>query len=432
MLKSVATEDLPLQTRLGLAPLTKLAFDGADLAPISTQLLLSLAQTPGNAAALMDLSVIEQLRGNLEDGLEYQKVALSQQQMFKIKSDSPSKLEVLVLAAPIRMGGNTPVEFLLADQSVGLTTLYVLPDTPLPDPLPPHDVAFVAAPGDTDGARTFLTQIAQHVENWPRPVLNQPKHIMALERDELCRTLDPVPGVICPPTLRCSRDEVAAFAQETEKPADDFTLFKFPLLVRPVGSHAGRGLVKLEGPADVEPYLGGCSDEEFFLSQFINYSSADGLFRKYRIVLIDGRPYPVHMAISDQWAIWYLNADMAESVDKRSEEAQFFGGFEIEFGARHAKAFGALSSALQLDYFGIDCAETQDGDLVVFEADNALIVHDMDPPDVFPYKGAPMGRTFRAFESMLHARADVANPPAPAQNAMALAHSSADDPSRPD
>ena len=147
MLNAAPTGEVWGQPRLGLAPLTKLAFDGGDLAPLSAQLLLSMAQDTSNMGALMDLAVIEQLRGNLEDGLGYQEMALSQQQVFRIASDIPPNLEVLVLAAPIRMGGNTPVEFLLAGQAVGLTTLYVLPDAPLPDPLPRHDVAFVAAPG---------------------------------------------------------------------------------------------------------------------------------------------------------------------------------------------------------------------------------------------------------------------------------------------
>ena len=231
---------------------------------------------------------------------------------------------------------------------------------------------------------------------------------MGLERDELWRTLHPVPGLVCPPTLRCSRDELDVFAHQDKRRSDDFTMFSFPLLVRPVGSHAGHGLVKLEGHKDVADYLAACEDDAFFLSQFVDYSSADGHFRKYRVVLIEGRPFPVHMAISDQWAIWYLNADMADSVDKRSEEAQFFAGFEIEFSSRHADALAALYDAVKLDYFGIDCAETQDGRLVVFEADNALIVHDMDPPDIFPYKGAPMGRAFRAFGNLLQTKADQA------------------------
>ncbi|MEM1198724.1 MAG: hypothetical protein AAGI06_05375 [Pseudomonadota bacterium] len=408
MLKVVTENQAEIHSRIGLAPLTKLAFDGEDLAPRSTELLLKLAKDPQDAGALMDLAVIEQLRGNLEAGLDYQNVALAQQQLYRIESDINPKLEVLVLAAPIRMGGNTPVEFLLAGQAVGLTTLYVIPGIPLPDPLPPHDVAFVAAPGDTDGAQVFLSEIAKHVEGWAQPVLNLPEHVKGLERDILWRTLKEVPGVVCPATLRCTRDELTVLTEVNKRPSDDFAMLSFPLLARPVGSHAGQGLVKLDGPQDVEAYLGLGEVEEYFVSQFIDYKSADGLYRKYRVVLIGGVPYPVHMAIADQWAIWYLNADMADSVDKRSEEAQFFTGFENEFARRHETALAALSDAVKLDYFGIDCAETEDGRLVVFEADNALIVHDMDPPDVFPYKGAPMGRAFRAFGNLLHTKADQA------------------------
>jgi hypothetical protein len=49
----------------------------------------------------------------------------------------------------------------------------------------------------------------------------------------------------------------------------------------------------------------------------------------------------------------------------------------------------------------VDCAETRDGRLLVFEADNTAIVHDMDPPDVFPYKPPQMRKIFAAFTAML-------------------------------
>ena len=58
-----------------------------------------------------------------------------------------------------------------------------------------------------------------------------------------------------------------------------------------------------------------------------------------------------------------------------------------------------------LDYFTVDCAETEDGDLLMFEADNTAIVHDMDPPDIFPYKAPQMRKVFDAFAAMLCRRA---------------------------
>ena len=98
-------------------------------------------------------------------------------------------------------------------------------------------------------------------------------------------------------------------------------------------------------------------------------------------------------------------ADMQENSTKRLEEQAFMDDFAGNFAKRHSAAFSHLASKINLDYFGIDCAEDRDGRLVVFEADNAMIVHDMDPPDVFPYKQPHMQAIFDAFAQMLYSKA---------------------------
>jgi hypothetical protein len=65
----------------------------------------------------------------------------------------------------------------------------------------------------------------------------------------------------------------------------------------------------------------------------------------------------------------------------------------------------AIAGRVGLDYFIIDCAETSDGSLLVFEADNTAVVHNMDSPDVFPYKPAQMQKIFAAFVAMIEKRA---------------------------
>ena len=54
-----------------------------------------------------------------------------------------------------------------------------------------------------------------------------------------------------------------------------------------------------------------------------------------------------------------------------------------------------------LKYLVIDCAETPDGALFVFEVDPGAIVHSMDPPDMFPYKVPAMQKVFQAFQALL-------------------------------
>ena len=145
--------------------------------------------------------------------------------------------------------------------------------------------------------------------------------------------------------------------------------------------------------------LGG--GEEFYLSRFVDYSGADGLFRKYRVVLIAGVPYICHFAISKHWMIHYLNAGMAESLEKREQEAECMLHFDEEFATRHRAALAAINQRIGLEYVGIDCAETRDGELLIFEIDNAMIVHGMDPVDMYAYKKPIMQKVFTAFRALL-------------------------------
>jgi glutathione synthase/RimK-type ligase-like ATP-grasp enzyme len=175
----------------------------------------------------------------------------------------------------------------------------------------------------------------------------------------------------------------------------------FPIIVRPVGSHAGKGLAKLDNPAGILAYLETNQENIFHTARFVDYKSADGLYRKYRITLIDGQPFVCHMAISEDWMIHYKNAGMSESAAKRDEEASFMANFDADFAQKHKDAFRLIHERLQLNYLVIDCGENHHGELLIFEADNIGFVHAMDPVDIYPYKRPQMRKVFDAFYAML-------------------------------
>lgn len=175
----------------------------------------------------------------------------------------------------------------------------------------------------------------------------------------------------------------------------------FPIIVRPRGSHAGFGLARIDSCATLAAYLEQRSEPDYFVARYVDYASDDGLFRKYRIVVVDGKPYACHMAVADRWDIWYLNAGMAQSASKRLEEAAFFHTFDFGFARRHRTALQGIVDRIGLDYFTIDCAQTPRGDLLVFEIDNTAVVHNMDSPEVYPYKPPQMTKIFDAFAAML-------------------------------
>ena len=75
--------------------------------------------------------------------------------------------------------------------------------------------------------------------------------------------------------------------------------------------------------------------------------------------------------------------------------------FDEDFARRHRNALAAIPKQIQLDYLGLDCAESKDGELVIFEAASAMLAHAMDNAEFFPYKEAQMRKVFAAFRNML-------------------------------
>ncbi|UWQ11268.1 hypothetical protein K3X41_00770 [Aliiroseovarius crassostreae] len=406
------------QTRIGLANLTKMAYQGQDLTPVQTRLLRQCLSEGPCEGALMDLSVIEQLQGNQPLGLEWQAKALSRQRAFVTNQGECAKRRVLVFAKPGHMGANTPVEFLLQRSDFEIITYYPHVSDGTHLDLPDHDVAFCAIPADTATTDPIFGQVRQLAASAGSTVLNLPGTQLMLERHRLEQRFSYVPGLRFPQTKRVTLDElVTALMNETEDQMLS-ALGSYPIVIRPCGSHAGKGLANIPSREALISYLVDHPEPAFFLSEFIDYATPhDGQFRKYRVVFVDGQPFPCHMAIAAHWDIWYLNAGMEACADKRREEARFMDHFHDDFATRHKHALRALTDGIGLGYFGIDCAEDAQGNLVVFEADNALIVHDMDCDTTFPYKPPHMQRIFAAFEEMLlkNCRPTGSRDPAPFQ-----------------
>jgi hypothetical protein len=391
--------------RIGMARLAKIAFDGGNLRPMWAELIAKLLDGTADAGEGLDLSLIAQLLGDKQTGLAIQYEMLTSHQLFRSPCVAKQpRLRVLALAAATDMGSNTPIEFLLEESAIELMTLYVIPDVGLPAALPDHDVAIVIA-SDSEECRDALDIIEQAAARWPRPMLNPPRLVCNLDRDKLHRLLRGIEGLDIPATIGVTRSQLSEVAQSKLLFAEIAAELLFPVIIRPRGSHAGVGLAKLDDRAAIDRYLATRPEQEFFVSRFVDYANEDGLFRKYRVVLVDGRPYACHMAIADRWDIWYLNAGMSDDAAKRLEEETFMRTFDIGFARRHATALAAMAKRIGLDYFTIDCAENKRGELLIFEADNTAVVHNMDSPAVFPYKPPQMRVIFEAFAAMLFRRA---------------------------
>lgn len=387
---------------IGMPTLVKMAFDGADLAPVWNGLVARVNENPDDAGALIDLSTIALVQGRPLDRVSLQEMALKVQRIYRQQpvGDARGSLRVLAFLSPGVLMDNMPVEFMLEHSNVSLDMVYLVPGLPLPDPLPPHDVALVCVSESREN-QALLRELSSLLASWPRPVVNRPDRIARLTRVGTWEMLKSVPEIIIPVQVQVEASRLKQIAQGEVAIEAVLDGRGFPMIARPVDSHAGEGLAKLSSRAEVIDYLCGRREDEFCIAPFIDYRSNDGLFRKYRIALIDGHPYAVHMAVSQRWMVHYLNADMKDSAAKRAEEARFMADFDKDFAVRHKSALDAIGKLTGLEYLPFDCGETSDGKLLVFETGTNMIVHSMDPVDLFPYKPPQMDKVFHAFQAML-------------------------------
>ncbi|HEY8290041.1 MAG TPA: hypothetical protein VIG49_12290 [Acetobacteraceae bacterium] len=391
------TDDIEPPLIVGTAALAHRAFAGQGL----EQLLACIDRPASDEAALtLDAALAHELTFNPEPARSLQRAALAACQVYRVAGAfaprSARPLRVLAMLAPGDVMTNIPLDFITGHLDIRLDLVFVRPDAPLPAALPDHDIAIFAV---GEGETATLQRLDPLFLRWPRPALNRPAAVARLSRDTVAQGLMSCPTICSPLVQRASR---AALSDPAIMPCPASSL---PVLVRPVGSHAGRDLVKIDEPSDLADYLMHTEGDDFFITRFVDYSGADGMFRKYRIAFIGGAPFLCHMAVSDHWMVHYLNAGMTGSAARRAEEARAMQSFDSDFAPRHAAAFAALNEWMALDYYQIDCAEAPDGRLLVFEVDVAGIIHAMDPPELFPYKPAQMQRVFAAFDGLLRARA---------------------------
>ena len=381
---------------LGVAALGRLVFEGAGLQEVWDGLIARVTANGADYGALLDLSTLVQMTGSREQGLNLQAAAIAGQRCYRTRHGAGT-LRVLAFMVAGDLMANTPIDFLLEGSDVELTVYYVDGRLPAPSQVPDHDVAFLAIGQSDDGSRALAALGPEPFAAWPRPVMNgRPELIAALSRDGVADAFEDHPYLICPATRRTPRAALQQIVAGARDLAAVHPGLAFPIIVRPLGSHAGAGLEKLATRNELAAYLIEHTEAEFFVAAFCDYSGADGLFRKLRVVFVNGKAFVSHMAVSERWMVHYLNADMGQAAN-RAEEAEVMASFDDGFALRHGAAFGALNETLVLDYFGIDCAETRDGKLLVFEADVAMIVHAMDSAELYPYKKPVMTKLFNGF-----------------------------------
>ena len=132
-----------------------------------------------------------------------------------------------------------------------------------------------------------------------------------------CRGIE---GLDIPATACVTRAQLSEIARSNSGLADVAAELEFPIIIRPRGSHAGVGLARVDDGAMVERYLADRPEQEFFVARFVDYASGDGLFRKYRIVFVDGRA--LCLPYGDRRPLGYLVPQRGHGIQRGASAAK--------------------------------------------------------------------------------------------------------------
>ncbi|WP_433973253.1 pyridoxal-dependent decarboxylase [Tunturiibacter lichenicola] len=316
-----------------------------------------------------------------------------------------TKSPIIVLELVSTTGGNIRTDDYLSDrafQRILVTTEFYDPNTVLP----PHHLV-VNAIGEADGASAALTGALSVLAHTEAPVINPPAAVLATGRCEIMQRLSHIPNLITARTLTLSREQLLASDAAATLALHGFS---FPLLLRSPGFHGGEHFLRVEVLEDLAAAVNELPGDDLFVIQYLDARGADGNSRKYRVMMVDGKLYPLHVAISGNWKIHYYSADMADCPEHRAEDAAFLADMDGVLGQRAVAALQQIQRTLGLDYGGIDFGLTERGEVQLFEANATMAVIVPDKDQRWDYRRSAVEKIYRAVWTMLRDRA-IKGPP---------------------
>lgn len=358
-----------------------------------------LAIDPENATAHHGLASVFERLGDPETAQQHRTIGFRNRPITFVPYRGDRK-PVRLLALGTAEEGNVAMQMFRDDMLFEMHAL-VAETFDVTGELPPHDVVFNTV-GDADRCAAALDAAEAILARTNAPVINPPSVVRATGRVANAARFAHVPGVLTATTVAFAREQLLATDAAQMLVVQGFS---WPVLLRSPGYHTGQHFVKVDAPDALAAAVRDLPGEELLAIQYLDTRSADGLTRKYRVMIVDGALYPVHVAISKNWKVHYFTADMSEDTSHRTEDGAFLRDMTGVVGPRAMAALEAIREVLGLDYGGIDFSIDAAGKVVVFEANATMIALLPEGDARWVYRRAPITRLHRAIREMLVARA---------------------------
>jgi Tetratricopeptide repeat len=292
----------------------------------------------------------------------------------------------------------------LIDNSIFLPTTLMAKFYDPTQPLPEHTLIFNVI-GDADACQVDLQAAEILLQHVTAPVLNPPSAILASGRMSNAERLRTLPGVITPHTILLPKESLADKGQVAALMASH--RIAFPLLLRSPGFHTGQHFMYVEDWEAFGAAVSTLPGQQLMVMEYLDTRDSDGYTRKYRVMMINGQLYPLHLAISKHWKVHYVTAEMSNHAAHQQEESEFLNDMPKVLEERGMSALKSIQTSLGLDYGGIDFGINMTGDIVVFEANATMKIVPPPADPQWDYRRAAIENALSAARNMISERAGL-------------------------
>ena len=204
------------------------------------------------------------------------------------------------------------------------------------------------------------------------PFFNLPSLIMNTSRDNIYTLLQGIHNLHVPKTVKIQPKSPSDIYNVIQKEA-----FQFPVILRRAGDHGGISTIKIDNDKE-EFNMFALDGRDYYLTQFVEYAEVDGFYKKYRLMIVDGKVYLRHVKVSSNWMVHHKNQIKNPQKLQEISAKRFFNNKDAI-----QNVVTNIYNKLQLDYFGIDCHIDDKMNLLIFEINPSMGVFIQAKNDIF-------------------------------------------------
>ena len=151
--------------------------------------------------------------------------------------------------------------------------------------------------------------------------------------------------------------------------------------------------------------------EELLAIEYLDARGSDGQARKYRVMMIGGRLYPLHLAISKNWKVHYFTADMAEHADYRGRRGQIPGRHAVRARRQgDPRRYKEIQSRRSASTMPASISGRRNGDLLLFETNATMVIAEPDADERWAYRRTAITGIIDAVVAMILQKSTAARP----------------------